>query len=73
MDREKHKKKLGKRVKEAREFAGWTQEKLATAIDIDISTVNRIEHGKHETSHFIVTKIASVLGISTQHLNELEK
>ena len=68
MDREKEKIKLGKRVREAREFVGWTQEKLATAIDMDAITIGRIENGKHETMYFTIIAIAKALGISAQHL-----
>lgn len=61
--------KLGKRVKELREKAGLTQEKLATLVEIDYKYLQKIE-GKNPPAIRIDTieKIAKALKVSASEL-----
>ncbi len=56
-----NKKLLGKRIKEIRKKAGYTQEELAEAVNIDITTLSGIESGRHFPSLVTLEKIAQTL------------
>ena len=56
-----NKKLLGKRIKEIRKEAGYTQETLAEAVNIDITTLSGIESGRHFPSLVTLEKIADTL------------
>lgn len=59
-----NKKLLGKRIKEIRKKSGYTQEKLAEIIGIDITTLSGIESGRHYPSLVTLEKIAKVLDVA---------
>ena len=41
------KQKLGKRIQELRKFQNITQEKLAEIVNMDITSLRKIETGRH--------------------------
>ena len=63
-----NKKLLGKRIKELRKNAGYTQEKLAELIDIETSSLSGIESGRHFPSLPTIEKIANTLNIEMKTL-----
>jgi len=60
--------KFGQRLREIRLSKGISQEKLASACDLEYSQINRIELGKVNTSISTVTLLAKHLGISPAEL-----
>lgn len=73
-----NKKLLGKRIKELRKQANYTQEQLSEIINIDITTLSGIESGRHFPSLPTIEKIANTLKVDLQvlfnfnHLKTLE-
>ena len=63
-----NKKLLGKRIKELRKNAGYTQEKLAELIDIETSSLSGIESGRHFPSLPTIEKIAIKLNVELKAL-----
>ena len=63
-----NKKLLGKRIKELRKNAGYTQEKLAELIDIETSSLSGIESGRHFPSLPTIEKIANILNLEMKAL-----
>ncbi len=63
-----NKKLLGKRIKELRKNAGYTQEKLAELIGIETSSLSGIESGRHFPSLPTIEKIANVLKLEMKTL-----
>ena len=63
-----NKKLLGKRIKELRKEAGYTQEKLAELIDIETSSLSGIESGRHFPSMPTIEKIANKLNVEMKAL-----
>ena len=55
---------LGKRIKEIRKNIGFTQEKLAEIVNIDITTLSGIESGRHFPSLVTLEKIAQSLDVA---------
>ncbi|MGH3975455.1 MAG: helix-turn-helix transcriptional regulator [Pseudonocardiaceae bacterium] len=55
----------------ARKAAGYTQEGLAAALDIDRSTVIRWEAGDHAPLPYLRPKLARLLSVSPEQLREL--
>ena len=53
---------IGRRVKEARDEFGLTQEKLATAVGVGTKHLNRVENGKKHGSDRLLKKIGRVTG-----------
>lgn len=64
---------MAKRVRlaRARRTAGYTQESFAEALGVDRSTVARWEAGDHEPLPYLRPKMARLLGVSREELNEL--
>lgn len=65
---EKFLKSFGKRLKEVRLAKGYTQEKLAFSIGIEISQISRIERGVSNPSISTVKAIADQLGVSLSEI-----
>lgn len=63
-----NKKLLGKRIKELRKEAGFTQEKLAELIDIETTSLSGIESGRHFPSLPTIEKIADKLDVELKAL-----
>ncbi|MGH4011483.1 MAG: helix-turn-helix domain-containing protein [Pseudonocardiaceae bacterium] len=59
------------RLARARKAAGHTQESFAEALGVDRSTVVRWEAGDHEPLPYIRPKMAHLLAVSRDELNEL--
>ena len=74
-----NKKLLGKRIKELRKNAGYTQERLAELIEIETSSLSGIESGRHFPSLPTIEKIANKLNLEIKalfdysHLQPIEK
>ena len=63
-----NKKLLGKRIKELRKNAGFTQEQLAELIDIETTSLSGIESGRHFPSLPTIEKIANKLNVELKSL-----
>ena len=63
-----NKKLLGKRIKEIRKNCGYTQEKLAELVGLDITTLSGIESGRHFPSLVSLERIANSLNVSLYKL-----
>ena len=68
-----NKKLLGKRIKELRKNAGFTQEKLAELIDIETSSLSGIESGRHFPSLPTIEKIANTLNLEMKALFDFNR
>jgi len=67
-----NKKCLGKRIKELRKKAGYTQEQFSELIDIEASSLSGIESGRHYPSMLTLERIANVLNLKFKTLFEFE-
>lgn len=56
-------KEVGRRIREARELKGMTQEELATKLGTGKSTVSKYENGSINPSLELLNRIAIVLGL----------
>lgn len=65
-----NKKLLGKRIKELRKQASYTQEQLAEFISIETSSLSGIESGRHFPSLPTIERIANVLKVELKSLFE---
>jgi transcriptional regulator with XRE-family HTH domain len=61
-------KKLGERIREARQAYGMSQVELARRIGISKTAMNQIELGAIDPRASRITAIAQVLGVSTDSL-----
>lgn len=59
---------LGNHIRKVRKKKGYTQERLANEINIDISQISRIERGILNTSISTIKAISDVLGVSLSEL-----
>lgn len=59
---------VGKRIQVIRESLGISQSELAGRISVDKSTMNRIESGERGVKSHELSKIADILGVSTDYL-----
>ncbi len=59
---------FGKRVREARRKAGYTQSELAERVDVSINHISAIERGIYETRIDTLKRLATVLGTTTDYL-----
>lgn len=60
--------KLGKNLKEIRTKKSITQIEVAKQLGVDRSFVSNIENGKNNPTLSTLTKLAQVLGVSTNEL-----
>ena len=61
-------KEFGKRMKEARNHKGLTQERLAELLGVDRLHVNRLENGAKACSIDLLIDISTLLDVSTDYL-----
>lgn len=61
-------KEFGKRMKEARNRKGLTQERLAEMLGVDRLHVNRLEKGAKACSIDLLIDISQLLDVSTDYL-----
>ncbi len=67
-----NKKLLGKRIKQIRKNAGYTQEKLSELIGIETGSLSGIESGRSFPSLVTLEKIAKVLNVKLKTFFEFE-
>lgn len=65
------KRRFGERMKELRKKKGFSQEKLALDIEMDLTSVNEIERGHRSPKLITMYKIAQALGVSLKELADL--
>lgn len=63
---------LGKRIKQARKRAGFTQEKMAEAIGVSRTAVTKWEAGESEPTLEKLVKISALLKVSADYLLGIE-
>lgn len=59
---------IGRRVREARETAGYTQEKLASTIDVSVQYISDLERGIVGLSVQTLIKLCSTLHTSSDYI-----
>ncbi|WP_417213016.1 helix-turn-helix domain-containing protein [Bizionia sp.] len=64
--------RLGKHLKKIRKQNGYTQEKLAFKIGIEISQISRIERGILNTSVSLIHAIAKELNVHTKDMFDFD-
>lgn len=67
------KSKFGKRIKELRKKAGYTQEKLAEKIGIEPPNISKIENGIHFPQTDKLEKFAKAFNLDVMDLFELDE
>lgn len=70
IDRDEYVVRFGRRVREAREALGWTQQDLASATGIDRVSLSLIEAGSREVGVSRVYLLAAALRVSPGYLFE---
>lgn len=61
---------LGEKIRQLRKANGLTQEQLAEKVGIDNKHLSRIEKGRHMPTYRIIKKLADVLNIDIETLDE---
>ncbi len=64
--------RLGKKLKETRKDAGYTQEKLAEKLGIHPTYVGKLEAGKNNPSFLLLYRISKALKIKLRDLFDIE-
>jgi transcriptional regulator with XRE-family HTH domain len=59
---------IGRRLKEERQFRGWSQRDLARETGVNTDTISGIETGQHEPRPSTLRKLAEGLGIEVRDL-----
>ncbi len=59
---------IGRRIQEAREISGYTQEKLADKVDVSTQYISDLERGVVGTSVPTLIKICNTLCISSDYI-----
>ncbi len=67
------KSRFGKRLKELRKRAGYTQEKLAEKVGIEPPNISKIENGIHFPQSDKLLKFANAFGVDIMALFELDE
>lgn len=62
------KNQLGKRIQDLRKAQNYTQERLAEKVNIDITSLSKIETGRNYPQPETLEKIANALGIEISQL-----
>ena len=63
---------LGRRVRDLRQKAGWTQEQLAKATRLTRAYIVAVEGGKQNVSMDVVIRVANGLGVAPDQLLIME-
>jgi MerR family transcriptional regulator, light-induced transcriptional regulator len=66
-------KELGRRVRDLRQQAGWTQEQLAKATRLTRAYIVAVEGGKQNVSMDVVIRVANGLGVPPDQLLAMEE
>jgi transcriptional regulator with XRE-family HTH domain len=64
--------KIGKNLRRVREEKLMTQQEVATAADLNLSTVMRIENDQVEPRFSTIRKLANALGVDARELTRKE-
>lgn len=64
---------IAKRVRQARERAGWTQAQLAAAIGVESATLSRYEGGKFAVPIDVLWRMSTALGIRVSLLIDVQE
>ena len=64
--------KIGKNLRRVREERLMTQQEVATAADLNLSTVMRIENDRVEPRFSTIRKLANALGVDARKLTRKE-
>jgi transcriptional regulator with XRE-family HTH domain len=64
--------KIGKNLRRVREERLMTQQEVATAADLNLSTVMRIENDQVEPRFSTIRKLANALGVDARELTRKE-
>lgn len=59
---------LGKRLRDAREYRGYSQQEIANLLDISRSSVSLIENGERKIDSIELKELADFYNISTDEL-----
>lgn len=59
---------MGKRIQKKRKEARLTQQQIADCLDLDISTISKIETGKTKVSLSVLVSLANILCTSVDEL-----
>lgn len=71
MNRDKLKRKIGKRIVELREQKGWSQSDLARACNKDRQAIEKLENGKVNPTLYTLLEIAEALEVPLSKLVDL--
>ncbi|WDL70119.1 LexA family transcriptional regulator [Helicobacter winghamensis] len=58
---------IGKKIRQAREEQGYSQEQLANELGITTRTLQNYEYGKSDVGVILITKIANILKINSDY------
>ena len=58
-----YKKKIGQRIKQLREAKGFSQEALGGLIDMESTSISKLENGKNSPSIYTFMKIIKALNV----------
>lgn len=58
------------RLREVRTSKGWTQAKLARAVDVSEQTVRNAEKGRVRTTHYVAARMARALRVPIKALGD---
>ena len=64
---------VGQRVAQARRDRGWSQEQLSEAIDIQPTTLSRLETGDRAMSLSTLSRMAEAIGVGLGDLLDVER
>lgn len=64
--RARQRQEVGRRVYRLRKAKGWNHEDLAHHSDLSVSTISRIERGKHDSYGGTIKQVAEALGVVSQ-------
>jgi transcriptional regulator with XRE-family HTH domain len=64
--------KIGKNLRRVREERLMTQQEVATAADLNLSTVMRIENDRVEPRFSTIRRLANALGVDARELTRKE-
>lgn len=67
--RERHRREVGRRVLRFRKAKGWNHEDLAHEAHLSVSTISRIERGKHDAYGATIKQVATALGVEVDALH----
>lgn len=61
----------GRRIRAFRKLKGYTQEQLASELNVSVSVLGEIERGSRVPSSDLITKISNVLNVALEDLKTI--